>query len=543
MSAPTVQSGTQHDIQSGQRIVALWFPDWPIQAARIEEHDGQLHGPVVVVRQHKVHVCSAEARALGIQRGMKLRQAQALAPGVHVLESNAERDGAIFAEIAGSLDDVASSVEVMRPGLVIADAAAAGRFHGGEDRAVEMLLDATARQGVDACVGVADEIATALIAARHPGGGMVVGPGQSRAYLAQLPVGILAAEVALGCDRGVIEKLGVLGVRTLGELTELPLPQIVTRFGEAGRLCHSVARAAKDRKVAPELPTTDLAVAFTPEEPIERVDTAAFAARQLAAKLHHRLAVAGLVCVRIRITAELASGQSVERVWRTRSALTEDATADRVRWQLDGWLNKARAADADGAGITELILDPLETAPPEMVGQLWGTGASEDQARRVISRVQSQLGIERVLQPRLAGGRGVAERVELIPYGEERDPAPQGSWPGKIPSPLPARLGGGPAHPAARIRLIDATAKDVYVTAEALLSSVPYALGWGKNRYRVAAWAGPWPVDTFWWSADPDKGEKVARLQVVGQADKEAHQRAWLLLWRQGQWRVEAAYA
>lgn len=521
-----------------QRVVALWFPDWPIQAARIEAA-GKLDGPVVVVRQHRVQVCSAEARAAGVRRGMKIRQAQAICPGVAVLESNPDRDGVVFAEIAGSLDEVASSVEVMRPGLVIADAAAAGRFHGSEDRAVEMLLDATARQGVDACVGVADEIATALIAARHPGGGMVVAPGESRSYLSGMPVGILSAEVALGCEPAVIDKLGVLGVRTLGELTELPLPQIVTRFGEAGRLCHSVARAAQDRRVAPELPVSDLAVSFAPEEPIERVDTAAFAARQLAARLHHRLAAAGVVCLRLRISAELASGKTVERMWRTRSALTEEATADRVRWQLDGWLTRARAADADGAGITELILDPLETAAPEMVGQLWGTGATEDQARRVISRVQSQLGVDRVLQPRPAGGRGVAERIELVPYGEERDPVSEGSWPGRIPSPLPARLGGGATHPSARVRLIDAAAKDVYVTAEALLSSVPYALGWGKQRYRVAAWAGPWPVDTFWWN---DKGEKVARLQVVGQAEKESHQRAWLLLWSQGQWRVEAAY-
>ncbi|MBF9645486.1 DNA polymerase Y family protein, partial [Streptococcus pseudopneumoniae] len=80
------------------------------------------------------------------------------------------------------------------------------------------------------------------------------------------------------------------------------------------------------------------------------------------------------------------------------------------------------------------------------------------------------------------------------------------------------------AHPAARIRLIDASARDIIVTAEALLSGEPAGLGWGRNRYRVTGWAGPWPVDTGWW--DPNEAQRCARLQVVG--DNENGQRAWL---------------
>lgn len=52
--------------------------------------------------------------------------------------------------------------------------------------------------------------------------------------------------------------------------------------------------------------------------------------------------------------------------------------------------------------------------------------------------------------------------------------------------------------------------------------------------------AGPWPVGTGWWGAEP---QKVARLQVVGQAQDERHPRAWLLLWvggGAGRWQVEA---
>lgn len=113
---------------------------------------------------------------------MRLRQAQAVLPELRVEEFNADRDGAVFAEIAAGLDAVASSIEVLRPGLVIVDAAAAGRFHGGEGVAMHMLVDAASRAGLDATIGAADEIATALIAARHQGLGTVVPVGGSREF-------------------------------------------------------------------------------------------------------------------------------------------------------------------------------------------------------------------------------------------------------------------------------------------------------------------------------------------------------------------------
>ena len=505
-------------------VAALWFPDWPVQAARIED---ELDGPVAVASNHRIRVCSSDARALGVRRGMKVRQAQAVCPALTVVDDDPERDGRVFAPVADGLDDVASSIEVLRPGLLVVDVGAARRFHGV--RAPEMLIDAAARPGVDVFTGIAGEIATAVIAARR---GIVV--EDSTEFLSTQPIRVLAADEALGCDREVVAALAQLGVATLGDLAALPAAAVTTRFGAAGQRCHRIARAEPDRRVAPEAPEPNLTVALAPEDPVERVDEAAFIARSLAAQLHQRLSSAALACRRLRVRVELADGTVLERVWRTREVLTETATADRVRWQLDGWLT------AGGAGaLHRLELAPLELGPPEAI-ELWGTGGageSGQRARQVIERVQSMLGIDAVLQPRPVGGRGVEERIGFVPYGESRDPVPEANWPGRIPAPLPARLGGGPSHPAARIRLIDAQAVDVYVTAEALLSSVPYAVGWGTGRYLVVGWAGPWPVSGRWWAGE----EHVARLQLVGQDEKQ-RPRAWLLMWVSRRWRVEATY-
>ena len=516
------------------RAAVLWFPDWPVQAARLDSGD-ELAEPIAIAAQHRVKVCSHAARQLGIRRGMRVRNAQAVAPELTVVDDNPDRDGRMFASLAASFDEVAASVEVLRPGLVVVDVEAAGRFHGSEDKALEMLIDAASRRGIDTQAGAADEIATALIAARAS---RVVASGGSAEFLAAQPLGVLVAEESLAADADIVRALGQLGVSTLGELAKLPPNAVTTRFGAKGMRIHRIASAAPDRRVAPELPVEDLAVAITPEDPIERVDAAAFVARALAASLHERLKETGRNCLRLKVVAELGDGTRVERVWRTREALTEAGTADRVRWQLDGWLTSG------GSGaITSLILEPLEFAPPEPVGELWADGASTDTARRVVERVQSQLGIDAVLQPRLVGGRGVAERVAMVPFGEEPEDVEKQSWPGTIPAPLPARLGGGIDHPASRIMLISATGAPVIVTAEALLSAEPYGLAWGEKRYLVTGWAGPWPVDAGWWAQTDLPAGRVARMQVVGrEGGQEGAVTGWLLVWSRRSWRVEAVY-
>ncbi|APT93178.1 DNA polymerase [Corynebacterium phocae] len=523
-------------------IAALWFPDWPVQAVWLEgrgDGGGQEPDAVAVVHSYRVVACSAQARAQGVRRGMRIRQAQAVCPDMEIMDHNPDRDGAVFSALSESLDDVASSVEVLRPGLAVVDAGAAGRFHGSEHKALEMMMDATARAGVDVQIGAADELATAIIAARQ-GHGNLVPAGKSPEFLSSCPVSVLAAETALGCPQEFVEQCFRLGIRSLGDLAVLPAAQVTTRFGAPGMLAHRIATAAPDRRVAPELPGTQFAVALRPEDPIERVDAAAFAARQLAAQLHATLAAAGMVCLRLTVAAELVDGTQIERTWRTREALSEHATADRVRWQLDGWLSRAQAHAGEGSAIAELQLIPVEISPPGAAG-LWDNGANEEQARRVIARVQSQLGMEKVVAPRSAGGRGVEERIELVPFGEQRDPVPEGSWPGRIPAPLPARLGGGLGHPASRIHVVDRDGTPVKVNAEALLSGEPYAIKWGAHTYLVAGWAGPWPVDERWWEENSLQ-PRVARMQLVGQAPGEQVQRAWLLQWSAGGWAVEAAY-
>src|SRR5205823_5585590 len=74
-------------------------------------------------------------------------------------------------------------------------------------------------------------------------------------------------------------------------------------------------------------------------------------------------------------------------------ALTAVAMAERVRWQLDGWLSSG----ATTAGLTLLRLAPDEVHPDDghQLG-FWGSPAADERVARALARVQGLLGHEAV---------------------------------------------------------------------------------------------------------------------------------------------------
>lgn len=276
------------------------------------------------------------------------------------------------------------------------------------------------------------------------------------------------------------------------------------------------------------------------DPPIERVDAAAFAGRSLASALHRSLESAGVGCTRLAIHAVTANGEELERVWRCAEPLTEEATADRVRWQLDGWLNRRHRDERPTAPITVLRLRPVEVVSAAALQlPLWGGIGEEDRlrARRALVRVQGLLGPEAVQVPVLSGGRGPAERITFTALGDEPVPRadPAQPWPGQLPEPSPTVLLDDP------VELLDEQGNPVRVTGRGMFSADPARLaGAGKRDGRLRWWAGPWPVDERWWDPESSKAGRTARAQVLLGDDENAL--ALLLCYRQRRWYLEGAY-
>jgi len=501
---------------SGVRTLVVWCPDWPLVAA------GLCDRPAAVLSAGRVVACSAPARAEGVVRGLRRRHAEARCPALVVVDHDPSADARAFEPVVVAIEAFTPEVEIVRPGMGAVATRGPSRYFGGDDPLVARVaaaVDERLPPGAPACrVGVADGPFAAERAARQ---GLVVPAGESAAFLSGFSVSTLGnVELA--------DLLVRLGIRTLGQLAELPTAAVLARFGPEGAAAHRLARGLDERPLAARIPPLDLTMVAELDPPAERLETAAFVAKSLADRLHEALGAQGLTATRVLVEAEWEHGERLGRRWRLdgTGGRAASALADRVRWQLDGWMTGggagagAGAADRPSGGLTLLRLAPEEVRPDDgrQMGFWGGDRAAAERVARALARVQGMLGPDAVVTAVSAGGRSPAEQFHLVPWGErppapaERGPGPP--WPGRIPSPSPATVHCAPV-PAE--------------VADARLSVV------GGPWSAVTAWAGPWPVDERWW--DDAAHHRRARWQVVT-VEGTAH-----LLSQEGdRWAVEATY-
>ena len=520
--------------EKASRVLAVWCMDWPAMAAAASA-GLPATAQIAVTCANRVVACSAAARGAGVRRGLRRREAQARCPQVHVAVADEARDARFFEGVMVAVDGVVPRAEVLRPGLLALPIRGAARYFGSEQAAAQRLVDAVAAAGAECQVGIADQLATAVFAARA---GRVVDPGGDAAFLSELSIRQLSTEPSLSGPGRVelADLLWRLGIRTFAQFAELPRGDVVSRFGSDALVAHRMAsgepgRAPGGRELPPEL---DAVLICDP--PIDRVDAAAFAGRTLAAALHRSLEAAGVGCTRLAIHAVTAGGGEYSRVWRCAEPLTEDATADRVRWQLDGWLNQ-RAAERPTGPVTMLRLQPVEVVSAEALQlPLWGGLGEEDRmrARRALVRVQGLLGQEAVQVPVLSGGRGPVERITLTPLGDEPVPRaePDRPWPGQLPSPSPTVL-----YEDNPVELFDAQGNPVRVSIRGMFTADPARLGDAPLGW----WAGPWPVDERWWEDGASGRTARAQVLIEGRSAGEPP-RALLLCYRRRRWYLEGAY-
>jgi protein ImuB len=553
-------------VSAATRTIAVWCPDWPVVAASAVEGIPQ-HHPAAVLAANRVVACSAAARANGVRRGQRKREAQSRCPELAVLKDDPDRDARAFEPVVCAVEALAPGVEVIRPGLVVVAARGPVNYFGSEQEVAERLIDMVATDvEVECQVGIADGIFAAILAAQR---GVLVDPGASAAFLAPLSVTELLQLPDGAPGRAeLVDLLRRLGLRTLGSFAALPVSDVSTRFGPDAVQAHRWASGVWDRPLTRRQPPVDLTVTQRLDPPVERVDAAAFAAKEPAARLHELLAARGLACTRLEVYAETEHGEQLSRTWRCAGPLTPGGIYDRVRWQLDAWVSvgaslrspsltchctqrsvrPCEASDCVGASLRSPSLAPsaglvlLRLVPDEVVPVatlqrgLWGeVGEADERAGRAMVHVQGILGPDSVFTAVLGGGRDPASQSQLVPWGEQRIPErpPDQPWPGRLPPPSPATV-YAPAHrPQAHV--LNDAGGHIGVSARAVLTAPPHLVAVdGQPPKAVLGWAGPWPVEERWW--DADGGRRLARLQVAVEGA------ALLLACENGRWLVEGVY-
>jgi len=506
--------------------------------------------PVVVVHGNRIRAASPAARAHGIVGGLRRREAQSRCPSVEVHDLDESRDVRSFEPVLSALEELAPRIEVLAPGRCVIPTRGPSRYHGG-DRALATLVEEHVRSALGdefVCpvgVGVADgPRAAQLVAAEsiRTDTVIVVPPGATAAFLAPLPVAQLRL---IGGGGDLAELLGRLGIRTLGHFAALGAPDVSARFGAVGRDAHLLVTGAEDRPPDVVDPPDDLRVSVELDPPVDRVESAAFSAKALADELHAGLAASGLACSRVAVAFETVGGDRLERLWRDEGALSASAMAQRVRWQLDGWLrsgHRHRSTDERGDGairVIELFPDEVTVDAGRQLGFWGGSDDGTERALRALARVQGLIGHESVLVPERSGGRGPADQVELVAVDSvdvtQRVERPAAPWPGAMPAPAPA-LVWSELRP---VEVVDADGVGVTVSGRGHISGAPAQCRIaGGAAATVGSWAGPWCSDERWW--DPVGHRRRARLQVV--LETATGPTAHLLSLESGVWWLEATY-
>jgi len=449
--------------------------------------------PVLVV-DDRVTGATEEVLTAGVTLGMPRREAEALAPFATILVRDLADEARCFEPIVEMVENLVPRVEVVSPGLLFVPVAGAVRFYGGEGplaAEVAKELDELMgnQRGGDALVGIADGPFAARWAAATATSDEPHVVTDTIGFLSRLDLSTLRE--AMGGEE-MIDTFRWLGISTLGDLAGLPRETLASRFGNPGVLAHRLA-TGEDRLVDPRDIHPELGVQMSFEEPLESLDTVAFAGRNLAERLLKGLRAAGVAPHTVTVSVEAAHGSTRERIWHSADPFTEKALTDRVWWQLRAWVETAGVP----GGIVGLSITPADLSGEGRQLGLLTDESSSIEADRALARAQALLGPDRVLQSRAQGGRMPGERVVWSRWGEpevERERDLDAPWPGATPSPSPALV-------PPRLQPIDVEWD----------GGMPTRIRLGSRWEPVLTWSGPWRLSGRWWAGERD----ADRYQLV----------------------------
>ncbi|MBD0417465.1 Y-family DNA polymerase [Oryzicola mucosus] len=217
------------------RVVSLFLPRWPTD--RLRRKSGAAspppEAPLVLVgrtgNRRVIVALDANAQALGVGVGMAVTKAQAMVPGLIVLDADLVADQQGLEKLAlWALQRISPVVAPDPPDGLVIDTTGTDHLHGGEEVMLTSIVQRFAASGVEARAAVADSWGAAHAAARFlRRRTAVIPPGESRAVLRLLPL------AALRLDNDTVAGLSTLGFETIGNLLDQPRAPLTLRFGPA----------------------------------------------------------------------------------------------------------------------------------------------------------------------------------------------------------------------------------------------------------------------------------------------------------------------
>jgi nucleotidyltransferase/DNA polymerase involved in DNA repair len=362
--------------------------------------------PVVVATWEAGVVCASdEAQTAGVVAGLTHRQAEQLCPAAEIVPPDAEAAERLRRRLAAALYDVTPVVEIRTEGIAFL------RLDGLPDpghairEARRRLQDAAA---VPPRLGLAPGPFSARLAAAWAAPGRLVEVKDVSSFLAPISV------VELGLEPELLERLDLLGLRTLGDVARLGPRALETQLGPPGRRAAALAQGLEPDGLDPWRPPEVTGTHRQLEPPVEDREALLFIARGLCDELGAELGLRGAGARRVRVNLEL--DRRLEPVQRETLVRHPLSSSRELFGLVSGWL-RGWEVECPVAGIA-VELPELEPFGRRQL-RLWvGGDGSGEEVEAALERLQERFGEDAAVRPRpaLLASAVPAQRFRLEPH-------------------------------------------------------------------------------------------------------------------------------
>ena len=365
------------------------------------QKDPSLHGKPVIVggtgTRGVVMSASYEARSSGVDSAMPSVRARRLCPNAVFLPPDFSAYRTYSNRFREILLSFTPLVEPIALDEAFLDVGGAVLLFGNPPAIAERIRERVREDlGISCSVGVSPNKFVAKLAsqAAKPDGMIVVPATEIETFLRPLPVSAL-----WGAGEKTEEILSRLGVRTIGELSQVPESILARVLGEAhARMLSDLSRGSDDRPVVPyEAPKS-----ISHEETFDRdLDDDEEILRELlglSRRVGHRLRTDGYVARTVVLKVRLANFSTLTRS-RTLNAPTDVAAdlyraAEQLYRALPGAKRRIRLLGVQATGLAPAGAEQLGL----LRGRRWG------ELERAVDRVERRFGRDAALPATLLPG-------------------------------------------------------------------------------------------------------------------------------------------
>ncbi len=347
-----------------------------------------LYGTPVVVGDADGHVLavSEEALPFSVEPGIPIRQAEHLCPHATLLSSDQVAADRLRERIAAALYDLAPCVEVRVEGIAWLDLEGVPSPSESIREARRRLRTAVGREPR---LGLAPGPFSARLAAARARPGRLLNIDDARAFLAPLPTR------ELWLDGEQMERLDLLGLRTLGAVAAIGPRELESQLGREGRRAVLLARGLEPDQLTPWQPPMFTSAHRQFEPPVQDREALLFVARALCGDLAEELGLrgAGAKQMRVRLICEDGDVEARESIVRHPLSSTAELFGLAGSW-IKSW--------QPHAPINEMWIElPVLEAAGRRQLRLWtGGDGNSDEVTAALERLQERHGDAVVRKPR-----------------------------------------------------------------------------------------------------------------------------------------------